>query len=316
MIGARSWLGLLLGVAVAGCSSVKPPPPKPPPLRQAERFAAEAARLSELGNWSAAAREWQRAVDQYSLLNDADREAIALHNLAQAERELGRRAEADAHLREAARLNERAGNSREWWRNQITLLQVEAESGRTNQVATRMSDLLQQTNRIEDPAVRGLFLNELGLSQQRHGQLADAQSSFTQAQSIFRRMDDRRAGAIVLANLARLRETTGPPDEAARLWREVLAEFESLADPEGIARALAGLGRSLTAAKTDLPLAEISLRRAAHNFAMLHRTFQQRAALLSLAACLRIQGKQSEIDAVLDQVRQLDERREQLTADQ
>ena len=281
-------------------------------ILQAERVAAEAARLSEHGNWAAATRAWKQASDHYSLLNDQGQEAVALHNLAHAERVLGWLLDADAHLRQAARINEHIGKTSEWWRNQIALLQLETESGQTNEFEARFTSLLQQTNRLADPAMRGLLLNELGLWQQSRGELAPAELSFAESQSIFRGLGDRAASATAVANIARLRETTGPPAEAARLWREALTEFEELGDPFGVACALAGLGRSLTMARAELPLAEDSLRRAARNFALLQRTNQQRTALLSLVECLRAQGQESQADATLQETQRLLEKRDPL----
>jgi hypothetical protein len=77
------------------------------------------------------------AADRFSLLNDRAREAVALHNLAQAEREMDDTTNALKHLTQAASLNERAGRTNAWWRDQIALLQVEAESAQTQALKSR-----------------------------------------------------------------------------------------------------------------------------------------------------------------------------------
>jgi hypothetical protein len=74
-------------------------------------------------------------------------------------------------------------------------------------------------------------------------------------------------------------------------WQAALGEFETLANPDGIAHSLAGLGRTLLLANQDLPRAEDLLRRAARNYRTLNkdRELQQTQALL--AKCLKAQGK-------------------------
>jgi tetratricopeptide (TPR) repeat protein len=295
----KRMMWVLIGCALFGCRSSRPPPPRPPAVLQAERSALQAARLSDLQNWPAAAHAWARAVENYSLLNDRPHEAIALHNLAQAERELGQWREANEHLTQAARLNAFSGRTNDWWRNQIALVQLESASDQMNAVDQRIGSLLALTNSITEPDLRGLFLNELGQWHHRRGELAEAESELKGAAVVFTRLGDKQGNAVVAANLARLRETQGQFDVAARAWREVLPSFEELGHPAGITDALAGLGRSLTATKTELALAEDCLRRAAANYRTLRRDRDYRLARQSLAECLRAQGKQGEAEAIL-----------------
>src|SRR5713226_7549153 len=108
-------LSLLLG-----CSTAQPLPPAPVAVSRAEQSAEQAAKLSESQNWPAAAQEWKLAAERFGLLNDQAREAVALHNLAQAQRELGHAVPARLLLEEAASLNKKLGRTNEWLRNQIT----------------------------------------------------------------------------------------------------------------------------------------------------------------------------------------------------
>src|SRR5688572_553929 len=114
---------LLFGVSA--CRSTKPPPEPPIAIEQRDRVMTQAAALSEQGNWTAAAVEWRRAADRASLLNDQAGEAIALHNLAQAQRQLSQFDTARTNALAAAELNEKLARKNEWWHNQILLLQLE-----------------------------------------------------------------------------------------------------------------------------------------------------------------------------------------------
>jgi len=285
---------LLLLSGLLGCSSTKPPAPSPPALLRAERLASQAAKLTEQENWPAAAQAWQRASEDYALLNDRAREAVALHNLAQAEHHVGQTTEAHAHVSEAARLNQMIGQTNEWWRNQIVLLQLEADSSQSNTADRRFLALLPLAGSFPDANVRGLFLNELGLWRLRHGEWMEAEAAFNEAAAVFVRIGERNSAATATANLARLREKQNQPEAAVELWRKALDEFEKLGDPHGIADALFGLGRSLTAARKDLSLAEDCLRRATGNYRVLSRAQDQQQVLKALAECLRARGKSTD----------------------
>ena len=78
------------------------------------------------------------------LLHEAG-EAVALHNLAQARRELGSEDEARLQLESASAINQRLGRTNEWWRNQIALLQIESHLPETlpSRFATLLPKVLQ-----------------------------------------------------------------------------------------------------------------------------------------------------------------------------
>ena len=280
---------------LAGCSSTKPPAPAPPALSLAEHTAAQAAKLSQAQNWPAAAREWRRAADRFSLLNDEAGEAVALHNLAQAQRELGKGEEARLLLESASAINQRLGRTNDWWRNQIALLQIESHHPETS--PSRFATLLPKMTQLQDRSTRGLFLNELGLWQTQQTRFSDAEDSFAQADEQFRAVNDPSGRAAVQANQAQLKEEQKNYGEAARLWRVALDKFESLADAQGIARSLSGQGRSLLFAQTDLPRAEELLRRATHNFHLLRSPHEEAASRSLWVECRRAQGKPSPADA-------------------
>ena len=248
------------------CSSAPPPPVLPVAVAQANRAAETGRKLSANENWSAAVREWQNVVDRYRLLNDRANEAIALHNLAQADRALGELDRACPLLEQAADLNQQLGRNEEWWRNQIALLQIESLAKQTAALEARFTKLTASPPPDTQPQLQGLFFNELGQWQQRQGDFAKADETFRRAEQAMTKAGDRSGAAVVLA------------------------------DPPGIAASLAGEGRVLLAAGQNLPAAETCLRRAAENFRLLKKNDDRAAALRSLVECLTVQKKTAEAD--------------------
>jgi tetratricopeptide (TPR) repeat protein len=279
---------------LSACSSAPPPPVLPPAVAQANHAAESARKLSTNENWPAAAREWQNAVDRYRLLNDRAGEAVALHNLSQACRALGDLDRARALLEQAAVLNQQLACGEEGWRNQIALLQVESQAKQTAALGARFARLAGSPPPDSQPQLQGLFLNELGLWQQRQGEHAKAGETFRRAEEAMAKAGDRHGVAAVLANRAQLDEAQRKFADALEKWAETRARFETLADPPGIAAALAGEGRVLLAAGQNLPAAEASLRRASENFRLLKMAGDRAAALRLLVACLVAQKKTDE----------------------
>lgn len=277
-----------------GCTSTKPPPAPAPAVAVASRTATQAAELSERQNWTAAAREWKLAVDRFALLNDRRNEAIALHNLAHAQLELGHLDEAHRHLEQAAGLNEKLGHKEEWWRNQIALLQVEARLQQTNELRTRFEKLTPLAAGIRNRSIQGLFLNETALWHHGRSDFDQAAEAFEQARRHFEAAADRFGIAAVLANRAQLYERQQDYPLAIETWQKALASFESVADPRGVTRSLAGFGRTLLAAEKDFPVAEDFLRRAARNYHTLNFPKELNATLELLEQCLKAQGKEQE----------------------
>lgn len=290
---------IFLVFMLVGCSSTKPPPPKPTSVTAAERSASQAEKLSQAENWPAAAREWKLAADNYALLNDQARQAIALHNLGQAESQIPELAPAHRHFEEASVINQKLGRWEEWWRNQVALLEVEAQPGQSaSDLAERFNHLLPALAEVKNASVRGLFLNELGLFQQGQGETNKAGQTFQQARQEFLTAKDDFGLAAVMANEALLAEAQHDYPLAVQRWQATLAKFQALAAPKGIAAALTGLGRSTLAIGQDLPKAEDYLRRAAHNYHTLKLTQKQAETLDLLAKALEAQGKKSEAEAV------------------
>jgi tetratricopeptide (TPR) repeat protein len=226
---------------------------------------SQAQGLSQQQNWPAAAAEWKRAADDASLLNDRTNEAVALHNLAQAQVQLKDYDSAISNAVAAARLNETSGHAQEWWRNQILLLQLEA-TGTNRSPEKRSGELELRLQEVSNRSLRGAFWNESALWQQKRGDFNRAAETFGRAQTEYESARDPAGVATVIANRARLMEEQGALDGALRAWAEALRRFEQLADPYGIAHALAGHGRTLLAAGKDIATAEEELRRAARNF--------------------------------------------------
>ena len=270
---------------LTGCSTAKPPPPAPVAIEQAQRAAEQAAQLADAANWPAAEHEWQLAADRFHLLNDRGDYAMALHNLAQAERQLGQTTNAHRLLTEAAAVNRQLGRQPDWWRNQVALLQLEAQTHDTNALQNRFQELVPLAAGITNQQIAAWFLNELGLWQQSRGELAQAASSFRSAREKLAALNDAPGLAVVTANQARLEETQRNFGAAQQNWRAALARFETLGDPPGVAQALLGLGRTLVEARQDLPRAADLLRRAATSFELLHAPADRDTALKLLAQC-------------------------------
>jgi len=254
-----------LAFGFCGCRSAKPPPEPPVAVARAERSRAQARGLSEQQNWVGAAAEWRNAAKEASLLNDGAREAAALHNLADTERQLQQYETAFSNALAAAQINEALGRKEDWWRNQILLLQIE-DLQTNGSPAERLDRLVPRIAESNDPGTRGAFWNELGLWQQREKKLDEAAETFLRAQSEYEGGKDRAGVATVIANRAKLLEAQGENELAARMWADALRRFEALGEPIAIAHALLGQGRALMAAKKDLPQADMHLRRAARNF--------------------------------------------------
>ena len=267
-------------------------------LARANHAADSARKLSSNENWSAAVREWQNAVDDYRLLNDRANEAVALHNLAQANRALGDLDRAHSLLEHAAELNQQLDRNDEWWRNQIALLQVESLAKQTTSLEARFNKLTASPPPDAQPQLQGLFYNELGQWQQHQGDFAKADETFRRAEQAMTKAGDRSGAAVVLANRARLDEAQHKLPDALEKWGEARKRFETLADPPGIAASLTGEGRALLAAGQNLPAAETHLRRAAENFRLLKMNDDRAAALRSLVECLTAQKKTAEADEV------------------
>ncbi len=282
---------LLSSLVTFGCSSAKPPKPIPAPVALAERSASQAAKLSAQGNWQAAAGQWQMAVDQYRLLNDRPHEAISLHNFGEAREQLGDLKAARSLLESAAAINSLLKLDGQWWRNQIALLQVEAKSDSTNDLAARFETLSQRAKQPGDRSTRALFLNERGLWHSRTSDFGPAASDFTEALQLFSADKNDAGSATVLANQALLLERQNKYREAAESWRMAQNKFETLANPTGIAISMLGRGRSLLAAKDGLALAEDLLRRATRNLRLLHDEQQAKQSLDLLKQALEAQGK-------------------------
>jgi tetratricopeptide (TPR) repeat protein len=293
----------LVLLTLLGCHSAPPPPPAPPAVAMAERAGDQAAKLSQQQqNWPAAARAWQLAADRFSLLNDRAGEATALHNLAQAQRELGRAEEAHRNLEEAAKLNEKLGRTSEWWRNQIALLQTEAQFSQTERLKARFEKLSTLSPPAE-PSNRALFVNEFALWQQSQGELGKAEKAFVEVEQIFTTSRDSLGLATIAANRAELFDAQKNYTSAIASWKAALARFEALHDPAGITRALAGLGRTLLNANHDLADAEDLLRRAVRNYRLLQKPKQAQVTLELLVQCLNLEGKQKEAEAAREEAR-------------
>ena len=301
----RRRFGWVIPVLLAGCSSAPPPPAPPPVVVRAQHDTQTAFALSNAGNWTAAVGAWQLLAERYAALNDRPNEAVAWHNLGQSVRELGDLDRAGILFERAAAINQEIGRTNEWWRNQIALLQVEAQSGQTNALEQRFERLTSLLPTLSTPELRGLVLNERGLWRQQQGDWVPAGDCFRQALDVFTRDKFPAGQAAATANLARLHTAQSDYSTALTEWKKALALYEALADAPGIARALAGQGRTLLAARQDLSRSAELLRRAALNYRFLKNTPNQIATLRTLAECLQVQQKDDDAARVQLEIRQL-----------
>jgi tetratricopeptide (TPR) repeat protein len=257
-------------VTFLGCSSTPPASPPPESVQEADQYKNSATRFSSRQQWAAAARDWERAARQYGLLNQRSQQAIALHNLAQAQRHRQQYQQAADSLSHATRLNLALGNSTEWWRNQVLGLQLEAATGQTDVLDLHFKELVPRSDtEIQDTATKGAFLNEYGLHQLKKGETEAALTTFEVARAIFEKNGSLNGQATTLANLARVHEAQAALEEAHQAWMNSLQIFEETGHLPGIATALAGLGRTLLHSNQNLDLAEDYLKRAASNFQQL-----------------------------------------------
>jgi tetratricopeptide (TPR) repeat protein len=289
-------LAILAGI-LAGCSSTPPPAPVPEARRQAFYLASTATKLSQAENWKAAAKEWQKTAESFALIHDRTNQAIAWHNLAQAERERGRFDAATNWLETAANLNQSLGQTNEWWRNQIVLLQVEAALDRTNSLEARFNELDRNLPRLTASDLRGLYFNELAQWQLQRGDYAVADISIQQAQTHFAQAGLSNGLAAASVNRARLLQIQTNTTPAIREWRRALSQYEALADPAGVAVCLEGLGKALLENR-DLQAAEDFLERAANNNRVLHKNRGLVSSLKALIDCRQRQNKPTEALAV------------------
>lgn len=283
---------VIIGAAVlVGCRSAKPPPAPPVHVEEAQRAAAQATKFTEGENWAAAAKQWGVAADLYFLLNDRTNAAIALHNEGQAYREAGDYQSAEEPLAHAAKINQELGLRKEWFRNYLALAQAAANAKDTNAVMQRLEALSARVGEIDDASLKGTFHNEVGLWRLQQRRFTDATEAFKRAGDYFAEAKDKIGSATIMAHHAKVYEGQRNYPAAMDSWQAALGEFETLANPSGIAYALTGLGRTLLLANQDLPKAEDLLRRAARNYRTLKKGKELREAERLLANCLKAQGK-------------------------
>ena len=286
-----------------GCRSAKAPPPTPQAVSVATRLTTQAETLSQQQNWPAAAEEWKKSAEQFGLLNNLPQQAIALHNQGEAEQEQGHGEGARKLFNAAAELNQKTGRDSEWWRNQIALLQVDAGlANRSQDLEKRFEELLPKSKNLNQPLLLALFQNEVGLWHMHKKDWKDAETAFVSAEKNFQQVQNAVGIAATLANRALLAEATEQFASAESLWRDALSRHEKLSAPAGIARSLAGIGRSLLKQQNKLSESEDFLRRAANNFAVLKLESERKKTLQALAANLKAQGRDADAEKVLKEL--------------
>lgn len=269
---AARWivLGLTVGAMmglVGGCAS-KSSPPAPAKAKawvEADRLSRQAARLQSEGDWNGALAWWDRAALQFQLLNDRTNLAMAWHNQGMARRALGRTDEAIADLERAARVNAELGLTESWWRNQIGLLQV-ANDVQSPRLGELLGELDRRTGRPESGQLGAILSHERARAWMAMGRLEEARVEAERAVTGFDAIADRAGKAAARVTLAKTLRRLGQFGEAEAVWRGVLAEFEAMGDPRGVAVSLAGLGGCLAEGGGDTRVAADLLKRAEENY--------------------------------------------------
>ncbi len=287
-------LSFLLPLIWLGCSST-PPPPAPAARSQAAFLADTSAKLSQAGNWPGAVSQWTRTAQQYAALNDLSGQAVALHHLALAQKELMLFKEANSNLLMAASLNAEMKSNASWWLNQIAMLQVQraeqtliqTPAQPDNDIPHGITLLMSQTNQCPSEEIRALFLNEAALYHMDHQHWTEASTLLGHAHTDFACLKSTEGLAAVYVNEALLHLGQAQNGQALTCWSNALAHYETMADLPGIARSLEGLARTWIAAGTNLDVAIKTASRSAENQATLHNAFGQAQAL-----ALVVQGQQ------------------------
>lgn len=283
-----------LCLILTACSSAPPPAPVPPARLQAENMANAASKLSSIENWSAADRQWSQTAKHFAALNDLVSEAAALHNLAQAQRELYQAHAAHSNYLMAASLNLETGQSNAWWRNQIALIQLGQEDlipAISTNLESQFSQLSGRMDLLSDLETKGLFYNEQGRWFLRQNDFVGASNALLHADQAFASIQNQSGLAAVSENNALLQSAQTNWTASFQAWATALAIDESLGEMNGIARCLAGQGATLLRQGKDLNSAEKLLKRASSNFALLHEPFEECRSLERLVECLKKLGK-------------------------
>jgi tetratricopeptide (TPR) repeat protein len=265
---ARFLAMLVLAVGwgtVVGCASKPVPPPPPRAWEEAGRLSRQAALLQSHGDWNGALAWWDRAARQFQLLNDRTNLAMAWHNLGVSHRALGQTQEATDDLERAASLNAALGLTNAWWRNQIALLQVANDSAQPGR-SERLMLLDQHPGRPMEGTLGAILAQERARTWMDEGRLPEALTEAERAVAAFAGVGDRGGQAAAHVTLAKILRRLGRHGDAARIWREALAEFEALGDPRGVAVSLAGWGGCLAAEGLNLAQAMDLLKRAEANY--------------------------------------------------
>lgn len=278
-LGALAVVGFGL---CSGCSTTPPPAALPPARVEAERLATQAARLQAEGNWKAAVVVWKRAGEQYALLNQTAELALAWHNEGTARRVLGDWEAARVLLERAATANAQGGRTQVWWRNQLALIQVEREHDPAA-ARTRVTDLEQTPGIPTEPRLAALWDHEVAALELLEGQAESALVRAQRVQTAYRQFADVPGLAASLTLEAQIFLRLGKFSDAEARAVQALERYESLADPGGIAVALATAGFAVAAQPGREDEARNFLTRAESNFAALRRDADRSAVARALA---------------------------------
>lgn len=240
------WLLVWMALGWLGCAGPAPVPVSRE-VEDAQRSARMAARLQGDRQWASAAIAWERAARQYRLLNRTAPWAVALHNEGVVRLQLGEWDKAGECLETAMRLNRDLGDMAAVWRNQLALLQLDLADPSADPVPRSLELEARQGELGADPRMQGLLAHELSRVRLGQGSLVEAAGWSSRAETAFTGLNDASALAAVWTVRGEIAGAGGRWQAAAEAWQKALELYRAQGDPEGVAAALAGWGRSLAA---------------------------------------------------------------------
>ena len=167
--------------------------------------------------------------------------ARALEDLCPVERRLGDPGVAQERLKEALRIREALGHTREMAIDHDHLGNIDLSQGRHEDAVAHYEKALALFDKLEHRGGAALVCNNLGLARMHRGEYDLAASCFERSRSLYTEMGDERRLAWCVGNLGLLKSYRGRVAEARSLLEESLERIEPVGDSLGRATFLNNL---------------------------------------------------------------------------